>query len=87
MIGESPDVRLRRLRMRSSRRGMLEMDLILGGFAAQRLDGLFPTELDAYEAVLSENDQDLYQWVSGQGKTPETHCWIVDRIRSFLAGN
>ena len=62
---EAPDTRLRRLRMRSWRRGMREMDLLLGPFADGELVGLEPAALDAYEALLSENDQDLYPWMRG----------------------
>lgn len=39
-MSEAPEARLRRLRMRSWRRGTKEMDLILGGFAESRLGGL-----------------------------------------------
>jgi antitoxin CptB len=82
---ETPEVRLRRLRMRSARRGTREMDLILDGFAEASLAALTPESLDAYEALLSENDQDLYHWMSGQSKPPVAHAGIVGRIRDFLA--
>lgn len=39
---ETPEIRLRRLKMRSWRRGMKEMDLILGHFADEVLTGLSP---------------------------------------------
>ncbi|TRW98414.1 succinate dehydrogenase assembly factor 2 [Paracoccus sp. M683] len=58
--------RLRRLRMRSWRRGMKEMDLILGPFADGPLSGLSAAMLDSYEALMAENDQDLYRWISGR---------------------
>ncbi len=61
---------LKRLRMRSWRRGIKEMDLILGPFADQALASLDADTLDIYEALLAENDHDLYQWVTariGQG--------------------
>ena len=82
---ETPEIRLRRLRMRSARRGMREMDLILGGFAEARLVGLPPAALDGFESILSENDQDLYHWLSGRGKAPEAHAAIIARIRDYLA--
>ena len=44
---ESPEIRLRRLTMRSWRRGMKEMDLILGHFADGPLAQLSPADLDA----------------------------------------
>lgn len=82
---ETPEVRQRRLRMRSARRGTKEMDLILDGFAAASLAAMPPPELDAYEAMLSENDQDLYQWITGQRPPPPEHAPLVDRIRAHLA--
>lgn len=61
---ESDEIRLRRLTMRSWRRGMKEMDLILGHFAETELAGLSGDEAAAYEVLLSENDQDLYLWIT-----------------------
>ena len=59
-MNETRDIRLKRLVMRSMRRGIKEMDLILSRFAAARLEAMTCTELDRYEALLEENDQDLY---------------------------
>ena len=74
------EARLKRLRMRSWRRGTKEMDLILGPFADERLAGLAPPALDAYEAILSENDQDLYRWVSGAEPMPAAHAPLLEEI-------
>lgn len=67
---ESREIRLKRLRMRSMRRGIKEMDLLLMAYAEHRLDLLSGDELDVYEALLDENDQDLYAWVSGKDSPP-----------------
>lgn len=95
-IAETPEHRLRRLHMRSWRRGMKEMDLILGHFADDCLAGLGPEELALYERLLSENDQDLYLWVTARiGATavtaanaaPEPALMpILDRIARHAAG-
>ncbi|MDT0682645.1 succinate dehydrogenase assembly factor 2 [Roseicyclus sp. F158] len=77
---EDRETRERRLTMRSGRRGMKEMDLILGPFARTTIDTLGEEELDRYEALLSENDQDLYRWVSGQAAPPEEHAPMIRRI-------
>ena len=86
---EDHDTRLKRLRMRSWRRGTREMDLILGPFADEALGALGAAELDAYEAVLDENDQDLYPWVTarlrGGVAGPEQHAAILARIASHAA--
>jgi len=77
---ETAENRLKRLSMRSHRRGTKEMDIILGRFADDRLDGLDPGTLDIYEALLEENDQDLYLWVSGQGAAPGAFAALVAEI-------
>jgi antitoxin CptB len=73
--------RLRRLRIRSWRRGTREMDLILGGFVDRGLEGLDPAGLDAFESILSENDHDLYDWITGRAKAPVGFQEIIARIR------
>ena len=80
MTTESPDARLKRMRMRSWRRGTKEMDLILGPWADAHLDGLSAAELDVYDALLAENDQDLMAWVLGQGAAPDAIAPLLGRI-------
>ena len=65
------DERLKRMVMRSWRRGTKEMDLILGPYANARLEGLDPARLELFDALLLENDQDLYLWVTGAKAPPE----------------
>lgn len=78
------EARLKRLRMRSWRRGTKEMDLILGPFSDSELESLSPEELDLYEALLAENDQDLYPWVTarmaGQRPGPPALSAMLDRV-------
>ena len=74
---ENRDTRLRRLRMRAWRRGTREMDLILGPFADVRLAGMEDAALDLFEALLEENDHDLYGWVSGQAAAPGRFAVLV----------
>ena len=82
--GESRQARLKRMKMRSMRRGTKEMDLILTRFAEARLEVMSAEELDAYDALLRENDQDLYQWVSGQAVAPEHVMGMVSEIRAEI---
>lgn len=74
------DTTLRRLRMRSMRRGIREMDLILSGWTETRLATLSPEDVATYETLLSENDQDLYRWVSGQEPAPPLYADLVADI-------
>ena len=67
---EAPDARIKRLTMRSWRRGMKEMDLILGPYADGHLAAMGENALVLYDAMLAENDQDLYAWITGAAPTP-----------------
>jgi len=58
------------------------MDLILGGFADSGMAGLDDGELDAFEALLEENDWDLYYWITGARPTPERHLPLIERLRN-----
>lgn len=82
--GESRDARLKRMQMRSMRRGTKEMDLILMRFAAARLEAMDEAALDAYDALLVENDQDLYRWVSGQDPAPARIAPLIGEIRAVI---
>jgi antitoxin CptB len=62
---------------------MREVDLILGPFADHALPALAPPALDAFEAFLAENDNDLLAWLTGSGSLPRQHTEIVGRIRAF----
>lgn len=81
-MSETREIRVKRLYMRSIRRGIKEMDVILMAFADARLAGLSDADLDAYEAMLAESDHDLYQWVSGQQPAPAEHAAIIAQISS-----
>lgn len=81
---ERPEHRLKRLKMRSMRRGIKEMDLILTAYADVKLPNMEARVLDLYDALLNENDQDLYQWVTGQVPTPEPYGDLVAEISQSL---
>jgi antitoxin CptB len=79
-MGETAEDALKRMRMRSWRRGTKEMDLVLGPFADDRLAGLSGSTLEDYDALLAENDQDLSQWVLGQSAPPDRFAPLIDQI-------
>jgi antitoxin CptB len=74
------DTRLRRLRLRSWRRGIKEMDLLLGRFADAHLAALTSDELDRYETLLEQNDQDLYVWTTGREAAPARIADLIARV-------
>ena len=65
------DTRIQRLKFRSWHRGTREIDLLLGSFADAHLDGFSAAELGQYEALLSESDPDLYNWITGSEAVPK----------------
>jgi len=83
MMTESPDARQRRLRMRSWRRGTREMDLVLGPWADNRLAGMDAAELDLFEALLAENDQEILPWITGQTPAPDRYARLIAALRDF----
>lgn len=79
-MSEPREHRIKRLKMRSMRRGIKEMDLILQRFAEGHVEAMTDDQLDRYDALLSENDHDLYQWVTGQTMPPEHFGPLIGAI-------
>lgn len=82
-MSETRETRLKRLRIRSWRRGTREMDLILGPYADRALVDLDGLTLDAFEALLDESDIDLYAWVAGSAPPPPPHVGAIGLLRAF----
>ncbi|MEX1662525.1 succinate dehydrogenase assembly factor 2 [uncultured Thioclava sp.] len=82
-MSETAESRIKRMRMRSWRRGTKEMDMILGPFSDARLAGLDAPSLDLYDLLLEENDQDLYPWVSGAQPGPAQYRDLLAEIGEF----
>lgn len=80
---ETPENRIKRLQMRSWRRGTKEMDMILGPYSDTEIAKLSVEALELYEALLNENDQDLYVWMSRQAVPPVEHVEIIEVIQNF----
>lgn len=82
-VAETPEARLKRMRMRSWRRGTKEMDLILGPWADAKLATMDAATLALYDQLLEENDQDLYPWVSGALPCPTEYSELLGTIADF----
>lgn len=82
-MSEERETRLKRLRLRSWRRGIREMDLILGPFADGPLAGLNDAEVAAYERLLEAPDWEIFEWVTGAGRPPAEHAPLILRLASF----
>ena len=83
---ETTETMIKRLRMRSMRRGIKEMDLILSAFAQVHLDRMSADELALYDRLLTENDHDLYGWVGGQFAVPDHYGSLIAQIAAQAEG-
>ena len=64
------DVRRRKLLFRAWRRGVREMDLIVGRFADSFIGTLDEGALDDFERLIEVPNDTLYAWVVGSGSIP-----------------
>lgn len=80
---ETAEARLKRMAMRSWRRGTKEMDLVLGPYADAHLAGMDEEKLALYDMLLNENDQDLLPWVLGQTPAPDALAALIAEIAAF----
>ena len=77
------DDRRKRARLRAWRRGFREIDLILGGFADKMIDSLDDGSLTLFEDLLSQNDQDVYEWIIGRTPAPAHLASLITRIQEI----
>ena len=81
---EPRDVVIKRLRFRSNHRGWKETDLVLGQFANQQLDRLDASEIEAYAALLDENDADIWDWLVQKSPPPRgDYAPLLTRLRAY----
>lgn len=75
------DAQKKRLRYQSWHRGCKETDDILGPFADVWLPNA--QETTAFEALLEEDDWDIYRWLTGTQPQPKEHQAILAEIQQF----
>ncbi len=68
-----------------SRRGMLELDLLLVPFAREVFESLSHPDQMLYSELLEEEDQDLFTWL--MQRTPPNDPRFESIIRLILAHN
>ncbi len=72
---------LSRLRW-ACRRGMLELDVLLGNFLAEAYITLSPQDQLTFVALLECNDQELFMWLTGkENPTEPKFILMVEKIR------
>lgn len=67
------DGRLKRLHHKCKYMGVRENDVIFARFAERYLNELSSEELDQFDALLAENDWDIFTWVTGKAEVPSQH--------------
>ena len=68
------DTRRKKLLFRTQHCGMKENDFLLGRFAAEHAESLSEEDLAAFEALLMESDNDIYNWVTMKDAPSEIHA-------------
>lgn len=77
-------IRIKQLRFRAWRRGFREHDFLMGTYADLELDRLIDSELDEFDALLNQQDWDVYYWIIGQNEVPpEFSGKVMTALQSF----
>lgn len=63
------------------RRGMLEIDLLLKRYLSETYLHADENEQEVFESLLSENDQQLFLWLSGREQAPEPYQSLIEKLR------
>jgi antitoxin CptB len=67
-----------------SRRGLLELDLLLPPFVTARYDALSDAQKRAFDALLDCEDTDLWDWLQRRSAPPDVElAAVIDQIRAF----
>jgi len=71
-----------------SRRGMLELDLLLIDFIDKNYEKLDSNQLLQYYNLLEENDTDLYSWFIEDVEVPKKELLeVIDMIKNYSLSN
>ena len=77
------DDRRRRILFRAWRRGLREMDLVMGRFADAHLAAMSENELAEFERLLDVPDPQLLAWITGEEAPPSAFDTpLIARLRA-----
>jgi antitoxin CptB len=83
MSGTISDTEINRMRW-ASRRGMLELDLVLEPFVANRYAELDERDRQRFQQLMTCEDQDLFAWFMGREKPENQELEaIVSKVLKF----
>jgi len=81
---EGLDERRRKLLFRAWRRGVREMDLIVGRFADAHIDTFDEAGLDDFERLIEAPNAELFAWVIGAENVPAAYdTAVLAKLRTF----
>ena len=81
---EGLDERRRKLLFRAWRRGVREMDLIVGRFADAHIETLDAASLDDFERLIEVPNAALYAWVVGAEDIPHDYdTAVLAKLKMF----
>jgi antitoxin CptB len=81
---EGLDERRRKVLFRAWRRGVREMDLIVGRFADAHITTLDAAALDDFERLMEAPNAELYTWVVGSERAPAGYdTAVLEKLRAF----
>jgi antitoxin CptB len=84
---EGLDERRRKVLFRAWRRGVREIDLIVGRFADAHIATLDAAALDDFERLIEAPNAELYAWVVGSEKAPAGFdTTVLAKLRAFHMG-
>ena len=69
----------------ASRRGLLELDLLLSPFVTSAFDSLTDELKNDYRALLFNDDQDLMEWIMGRAEVADSTLYTGDLCHSPLS--
>ncbi|MGV3278088.1 succinate dehydrogenase assembly factor 2 [Rickettsiales bacterium LUAb2] len=79
----SEQLELKKLYVKAKRRGMIELDLVLGFIADNYLTTMNKTELDIFTELLNTDDDILYKWLMGKEEVPLKFNNIWNIIKQY----
>ncbi len=78
------EIRRKQALFRAQRRGIKELDLIFGAFAAAHLNSLDANELGRLEELLALPDWQIFRWIMGKEEVPRRYDnAIFARLRDY----
>jgi len=78
------DPRRRRALTRAWRRGLREMDVLMGGFADAHLPALSDADLADFEELLEVQDRVALSWLTGEATPPPQYQTpLFARLKAF----